>query len=144
MLYSKILIAIDSSSYSMEAAKKGFQLAHQLKATVGLIYVIDKTKETVNADLGITPDNSQAILIKQADENIAQIIKLYDGIDEVIRFTPEGLPQEEILNTAKEWKADLIVMGTHGRTGIMNLLMGSTAEYVMKHTTIPVMIAPHK
>jgi nucleotide-binding universal stress UspA family protein len=142
MPYNKILIAIDSSPYAMEAAKQGFELAHQLKATIGLINVIDKNKETLSADLGITPDNSQPVLIKQAENNIAQMIKLYDGIDEVIRFTPEGFPQHEIINTAKEWEADLIVMGTHGRTGLMNLIMGSVAEYVMKHTTIPVMIVP--
>lgn len=144
MPYHKILIAVDSSSFAMEAAKKGFELAHQLKATIGLINVIDKNKESVNADLGITPANSQAVLIKQAEENIAQLIKLYDGIDEVIRFTPEGFPQNEIINTAKEWEADVIIMGTHGRTGLIGLFMGSVAEYVIKHSSIPVMVVPLK
>jgi nucleotide-binding universal stress UspA family protein len=142
MSYNKILIAIDSSAYAMEAAKKGFKLAHQLKASIGLIYVIDKNKESLNADLGITPDNSQAILIRQAEENITQMIKLYDGIDEVIQFTPEGLPQHEIIKIAKEWKADLIVIGTHGRTGLMHLLMGSVAEYIVRHSPLPVMVVP--
>lgn len=142
MSYQKILIAIDSSAHAMEAAKRGFEVAHQLNAIVGLIFVIDKTKEGVNADLGINPDNSQLILIKQAEESISQMIKMYDGVSEVVRFTPEGLPQEEIINTSKEWEADLIVIGTHGRTGLISLLMGSVAEYVMKHASIPVMIVP--
>jgi nucleotide-binding universal stress UspA family protein len=127
----------------MTAAKKGFELAHQLKATIGLIHVIDKNKEAVSADLGITFEQSQAALLKQADENINQLIKMYDG-EEVFRFTPEGFPKSEIINTAKEWEADLIVMGTHGRTGLTHLLVGSVAEYVIKHANIPVMVIHSK
>lgn len=98
----------------------------------------------INADLGIMPEQSQTILIKQAEENIEQLIKMYDGVEEVLRFTPEGFPKIEIINTAKEWGADLIVMGTHGRTGLLHLLMGSVAEYVIKHSAIPVMVVPLK
>lgn len=144
MAYQKILIAVDSSSYSMNAAKKGFELAHQLKAKVGLVFVIDKNKEVVNAELGIMPEQSQLILIKQAEENIEQLIRMYDGVDEVLRFTPEGFPKKEIINTARKWEADLIVIGTHGRTGLAHLLVGSVAEYVIKHINIPVMVVPLK
>ena len=144
MMYKRILIAIDNSIYAMHAANKGFALAHQLNADVGLIYVIDKTKEVVNADLGITPANSQSILIKQAEENIDQLIKLYNGVNYIFRFTPEGIPKEEIMKTAKEWNADLIVMGTHGRSAFEHLLMGSVTEYVIKHSSIPVMIVSMK
>jgi nucleotide-binding universal stress UspA family protein len=144
MPYQKILIAVDSSAYAMNAAKKGFELAHQLKAKVGLVFVIDKNKEVINADLGIMPEQSQTVLIKQAEENIEQLIKMYDGVDEVLRFTPEGFPKNEIINTAKEWEADLIVIGTHGRTGLADLLVGSIAEYVIKHIGIPVLVVPLK
>ena len=54
----------------MNAAKKGFELAHQLKAKIGLIFVIDKNKEVSNADIGMIPGQSQTVLIKQAAENI--------------------------------------------------------------------------
>lgn len=144
MAYQKILIAVDSSAYAMNAAKKGFELAHQLNATIGLIYVIDRNKESVNVEVGITPEQSQTVLLKQAEENISQLIKMYDGIDQVFRFAPEGFPKKEIINTAKEWGADLIVMGTHGRTGLAHMMMGSVAEYVIKHTAIPVMVVPSK
>ena len=144
MAYQKILIAVDSSAYAMNAAKKGFELAHQLNATIGLKYVIDRNKESVNVEVGITPEESQTVLLKQAEENISQLIKMYDGIDQVFRFTPEGFPKKEIINTAKEWGADLIVMGTHGRTGLAHMMMGSVAEYVIKHTAIPVMVVPSK
>lgn len=140
MMYNKILIAVDSSPYSLLAAKKGFALAHQLNATIGLISVINKSKEVINADLGITPEQSESVLIKQAEETIDQLIKMYNEVGNVFRFTPEGFPEKEIINIAREWEADLIVMGTHGRTGLWHLLVGSVAEYVLKHAHIPVMI----
>lgn len=126
----------------MHAAKIGFALAHQLKAAIGLQFVIDRNKEVINADLGITPEQSETILLKQAEETIEQLIKMYNDVEEVLRFTPEGFPKKEIINTANEWEADLIVMGTHGRTGLAHLMMGSVAEYVIKHSTVPVMVVP--
>lgn len=140
MAYSKILIAVDNSSFSLKAAKAGFELAHQLKAGVGLIFVIDKSKEAINADLGITAEQSATTLLKQAEDTIEQLIKMYDGVSDVFRFTPEGFPKKEIINIAKEWEADIIVMGTHGRSGISHILMGSVAEYIIKHAPIPVMV----
>ena len=142
MTYRKILIAVDSSSHSLHAAEKGFRLASQLNASVGLLYVIDKNKEVINADLGITPEQSSTVLLKQAEENIDQLIKMYGGNNEVLRFTPEGFPKESILKTATQWEADLIVMGTHGNTGLFHLLVGSVTEYIIRHSNIPVMVVP--
>lgn len=144
MPYNKILIAIDNSSHSLKAAKEGFELAHQLKATVGLVFVIDRGKESVNGEFGMSPEQSSTVLLKEAEETIGQLIKMYDRIDEVIRFTPEGFPKKEIINIATEWEADLIVMGTHGRGGLLNLLVGSVAETILKHATVPVMVVPSK
>ena len=142
MQYKKILIAVDSGSHSLNAARKGFELAHQLKATTGLIYVVDRNKEVINADLGITPEQSQTVLLKQAEENIDQLIKMYDGVGEIFRFTPEGFPEKEIINIAREWGADLIVIGAHRRTGLSHLIAGGVAEYVIKHVNIPIMVVP--
>jgi nucleotide-binding universal stress UspA family protein len=57
---------------------------------------------------------------------------------------PEGRPTEDILKTAETWGADLIVTGTNGRTGFMHLLLGSVAEYLMRHSKLPVMGVPSK
>ncbi|MBX3256248.1 MAG: universal stress protein [Chitinophagaceae bacterium] len=142
MPYKKILVAIDNSSYSMKAAKVGFALAHSLKAAVGLLYVVDRSKEVVNADLGITPQQSGTVLLNEAEKTIEQYTRLYDGVDKVERFTPEGIPEKEIINISHEWPADIIVMGTHGRSAISKVLTGSVAEYVIRHSTIPVLITP--
>jgi nucleotide-binding universal stress UspA family protein len=142
MDYRKILIAVDDSAYSMKAARTGFALAHRLQASIALVFVVNKANEVFNTDLGITPQQSKTVLLKEAEETIDQYIKIYDGVDEVFRFTPEGFPETEILNIAKEWNADLIVMGTHGRSGLSKLFSASLTDHIIKHAEVPVLITP--
>lgn len=140
MNYKRILIAVDDSSYSMKAARVGSEIARQLKAEIGILYVISRMKEQAKPDLGTTEHQEHNILLARAESTVKQYIDLYDGVEKVYRFTPEGSPEEEIINIAKEWKADMIVMGTHGRSGLSRILTGSIAEYVIKHAEIPVLI----
>ncbi len=142
MKFKKILIAVDDSACSIKAAKAGFGLAHNLKADIGIIYVVNRSKEVVSADLGITPEQSKVVMLGEAETTIQQFIKMYDGVGRITRFTPEGSPAEEIINIAREWEADLIVMGSHGRSGLSRLMMGSTTEYMIRHAEIPVMVTP--
>ena len=142
MEYRKILIAVDDSAHSMKAARVGFAMAHLLKASIGLVFVINKSNEVFNTDLGITPQQSKSVLLKEAEITLDQYIRMYDGIGEIFRFMPEGFPETEILNIAKEWQADMIVMGTHGRTGISRMLSGSLTDYIVRHAEIPVLITP--
>ena len=139
MAYNKILIAVDTSEYAMKAAKKGLELAHQLEAKAALIFVVDKSKAMGNIDAGITPQQALIVLKKEAEQTLDELDKMYNG-NELMKFMPEGNPQEDILETAKDWNADLLVLGTHGRTGLKHLLMGSVAERVLCHSDIPVMV----
>lgn len=140
MKFKKILIAVDDTAYSMKAAKLGFELAHTLKAKIGVVYVVDRAHEVVNADLGILPEESKLVLLQEAENIIDQLVKMYDGIDQIYKFTPEGTPEKEIVNIASQWGADLIVMGTHSRSGLNRLLNGSVTEYVIRHIDIPVIV----
>lgn len=143
MSYSKILIAVDSSAFSMQAAKKGLDLAHQLNAKAALLYVVDTSKAIGNIDAGILPDQALIVLKKEVEQTLDELATMYNG-KSMLKFMPEGHPTDEILKTADIWEADLIVMGTHGRTGLMHLLVGSVAEYVVRHSKIPVMVVPFK
>ena len=142
MEYQKILIAVDESSNSMKAAKAGFAMAHSLKAIIGLVFVINRSNEVFNTELGISTEQSKTVLLNEAEIAIAQYIKMYDGTGEVFRFMPEGFPEKEILNIATEWKADIIVMGTHCRSGLSRMLSGSLTDYILRHAEIPVLIVP--
>jgi len=143
MPYYRILIAVDNSEHSLIAAKKGIELAHHLKANVSLLFVIDRTRTIHSSDTGIFAEEAADLLRSEAETTLDQITTMF-GSDDLIRFTPEGTPTEEIIKTAERWDADLIVMGTHGRTGLLHLLLGSIAEHVLRHSKIPVLVVPSK
>jgi nucleotide-binding universal stress UspA family protein len=143
MAFSKILIAVDGSEYSLNAAKKGFALAHQLEAMTALVFVVDVARTIHSADTGILPDEAVVVLKKEAEQTLDQIASLYDGKD-LFKFMPEGHPVEDIIKTAEAWEADLIIMGTHARTGLIHLLRGSVAESVLHRSKTPVLIVPLK
>lgn len=142
MAFNKILIAVDSSEYSITAAKKGLELAHQLNADVALLYVIDRSKTMGNVDAGISPEEALIVLKKEAETTLDHLAS-YNGAN-TVKLMPQGQPVEDIIKTAETWQADLIVLGTHGRTGLSHLLMGSTSEDVIRHSKIPVMVVPSK
>jgi nucleotide-binding universal stress UspA family protein len=66
---------------------------------------------------------------------MAELAGRVSGAATMIR---EGIPRQEIVQAAREMNADLIVMGTHGRTGLAHLLFGSVAEHVVCHAPVPV------
>jgi nucleotide-binding universal stress UspA family protein len=74
---------------------------------------------------------------KEKLEALRQTIK--KGIPATVVVTM-GTPWNRIVGAAKSWNADLIVIGTHGRTGLKHALMGSTAERVVRHATCPVLV----
>ncbi|TMH64089.1 MAG: universal stress protein [Betaproteobacteria bacterium] len=63
------------------------------------------------------------------------------SISSPLQFLRRGAPASEILSVAKEWRADLIVVGTHGQGGVARLLVGSVAEAVLRHAICPVLVS---
>jgi len=144
MQFQKILIATDGSAVSLKAAEAGFLLASQLKASVGIVFVIDRDKELVNADLVVTDKERWSIMLKEAEKALTACSEKYFGNGGFTRFMPEGNPVKEILRVAGEWKADLIVMGSYGRSGLSRMMTGSVADSVLRQADIPVLIFPAK
>ena len=138
----KLLIAIDNGPSSEKVSSKGFELAKQLNVEIALVSVVDTS--ALMTDGGVTP-KEMADLIKNDYKKSQQLL-----IENVFKnykvwsFIEEGKPFEVILKVAEEWEADLIVLGTHGRTGLTHLLMGSVAEKVVRHSIKPLFIIPTK
>ena len=140
MAFSNILIAIDGSKCSMNAMKKGIELATELSANVMLLCVVDMTNMVDNAAVGAIIDKDvEVIYQEEADKVVVSAMKEFP-YQKTTRLEEEGIPKEAINSFAEKHKADLIVMGTHGRTGLRHLFMGSVAEYVIRHSKIPVMV----
>lgn len=137
-MYNKILIAIDDSQLSLNAAKKGLALAQQLDAQVAVLSVVERSEAIGNPNIGSLQD----VLDTQQQQTTELLDRLAGDDKNIQKLTPQGNPTDEIIATAEEWNADLIVMGTHGRTGLKHLLVGSVAEHVIRHTTVPVMVVP--
>lgn len=147
MAFSKILIAVDSSPCSTHAAQKGLVLADLLQIPVALVFVIDRSQEIIHTDLEVTPIQRGSFLVEQAQKTMQKLIDAHASASrasQILQYTPEGLPKDEILETAAKWGADLIIMGTHGRTGIAHLLLGSIAEYIVRHSKVAVMVVPEE
>ncbi len=108
-----------------------------------MLFVIDSSEALGNVDAGITHEQALIVLKKEAEQTLDQLAAMYNG-QKLYKFMPEGHPTEEIIKTADSWQADLIVIGTHGRTGLMHLIMGSIAEYIVRNSDIPVMVVPSK
>lgn len=153
--FKKILIGIDNSKYAEHAAKTGFALAKTFGASVGLVHVVEPTyvpnSPATDTTMGIPVEASinpaaemEMIDIqnKASDDLLTRIIKDYAGDLEVSQFKDYGSTADGILHCCKEFRADLIVIGTHSRSGLDRLLMGSVAEHVVRHAEVPVLVVP--
>ncbi len=154
MTIKKILIAVDDSKYSEHAAEYGFDIARKFDAAVGLVNIVEPAimpQVASGADpiLGIpaSPTGIQEMELldiqKSQSENIVdQTIKKFAGDMTVSHFTNYGSTAGGIIDCAKEFGADLIVLGTHHRSGLDRLLTGSVSEHVVRHSPVPVLVVP--
>lgn len=146
----KILIAVEDNKYSDHAVTYGLALARKLQAEVALVHVneipaatpyiadpmLNETSFMMPEMISIQEDASNALfdrIKKQAGDDIT----LYT-------YTRLGSPKTEILATAEECNADMIILGTHGRTGFDHFISGSVAESVARKSKCPVLIIPNK
>lgn len=141
MAYARILISVDSHECSFTVAKKGLELAHQLHAKAALLFVVDTSKAIGNIEANILPQEALILLKKEAQQTLDQLASMYDGGD-VMKFMPEGHPTEDIIKTATNWGADLIIVGTHGKKGLAKLLSSHVSDYVLHHSKVPVLLIP--
>lgn len=143
MKYTKILLAVDDSPHSEKAAKTGFDLAQKLNAEVGLVYAVEIIVPVSEPYAPVMPTiDFTTIQNESANKTLTQLALKYGEGKNVVQFHPQGTPKEEILATAYNWGADIIVMGTHGRTGFGHLILGSISEYIIRHSKIPVLVVP--
>jgi nucleotide-binding universal stress UspA family protein len=139
MSFRKILIAVDSEPIAARAADTGVELAKALSGEVALIHVID-TSLVLGGDTGIAPNELIARAEQEGQRLVAGFRQRLSLPPAALEFVLSGSPADEIVKAAKEWAADLIVIGSHGRGGIQRALLGSVAERVMRNAVCPVLI----
>ena len=138
---NKIILSTDLGTDKDLVIETGLTLAKHLNASVELLNIINENIEYMPVDISMDVSSyweTQKYASTKALEEIKNNHK--DLAIEVVVLV--GDPNKSIIEHAIEKHASIIVMGTHGRTGISHLVMGSTAEYTIRHSPIPVLVVP--
>lgn len=138
---NKVLITTDLSKDKDVIIEEGLVLAKNLKAEVELITVINRNIDYIPADIGMSFSNQWEAREYIAKTTLEAIKDEHPDLNiKVVVFI--GDPKRDLIEYAIESKATIIVTGTHGRTGLQHFVMGSTAEYITRHSPIPVLVIP--
>lgn len=134
--FKKVLIATDGSKFSIAAEKKAIDFARSYGGELHVISVVD-----VPAELYAESPKTMDELISKAKGYVDSVKKDAEssGVKTQV-IVREGEAYRIIADTARELGADIIIMGSHGRTGLKRLLMGSVTEKVIGHTPCPVLV----
>jgi universal stress protein A len=137
----KILVPIDFSESSRKALNYAISFARQFNSEIHLLHVV----ETV---IPVSPDIMGRIMplnnLEPAETGAAR--RLAAWREEIATktsaraFVRSGMPSQTIVETAEEYYINLIIMGHRGRTGLAHLLLGGTAEYVLRHAPCPALV----
>jgi nucleotide-binding universal stress UspA family protein len=140
MAAQRFLVPIDFSDYASHALDYAISLASKLGARLTLLHVI-QSLPMGGADMGVTLPYTY---IQDMEAEITSSLQNYlervtaAGLEGEIAVV-HGVPFNEIIAAAKTQQVDLIVMGTHGRTGLQHVLLGSVAEKVVRTAPCPVL-----
>jgi nucleotide-binding universal stress UspA family protein len=134
-MYDRILVPTDGSVGSAHVALQAIDLAETYGATIHVLHVVDESVRALVAGFGDEAEFEYRG--RDAVERVAKMAR-HHGID-VETAVESGDPAERIVDYADEIDADLIVLGTHGRSGVKRRLIGSVAENVVRQAKPPVM-----
>jgi nucleotide-binding universal stress UspA family protein len=140
-MYDTILVPTDGSAGAEVAARHAIELASAFDSDVIVLSVVDERAFSNRfADVDTQVGDQRAALERNAREAIEVVERLAEGSDRSVETAIErGRPAETIREVAELTGADLVSMGTHGRTGLDRLLLGSVAERVVRTSPAPVL-----
>ncbi|MEX3013168.1 universal stress protein [Acinetobacter baumannii] len=143
MLYQHILVPIDGSETSMIAMKEAIKIGKALNSKITVVQVM--ALDPIIADLYVKTGQTNE-LIERTRTYLLDILEqakqqfLQEGLSVETKLLEGFVVHEEIIQAAQELNADLIVMGSHGSTGVRKLVLGSVAQKVLGESHIPVLI----
>ena len=143
-MYEKILVAVDGSATSLRGLDEAIKVAKSTGARLMLVHVVDElviatdyVPTAYSAPIFEALRESGARILAQA----ATVVRRADlSCEQKLVETLSGRVADEIVKQAGEGRADLIVMGTHGRRGLKRLALGSDAEMVLRLSSVPVLL----
>jgi nucleotide-binding universal stress UspA family protein len=140
-MFKRIVIAVDPREATATAVEQGGELARQLGAAVALVHVVDPSLGTV-PEAGVPPTELLTDFEKSGEDDLESVRQQLPADLQVEEFLREGKPVDEILAVADEWRADLIVVGLQHHSGLVQRLLPSTTETVVRHAPCSVLVIP--
>ena len=146
--YKKVLFCTDFSENADYAFDYTYGIAKRDEGLLYILHVIPENPHQAYADNYISKEDLKRIqksIEEYLDDNYSEryVKKIENGVKFEI-VTKSGREDDEIIKFSKQEKIDIIVMGTHGRTGIEHVFFGSVAEKVLRHSPFPIFIIPCK
>ncbi|HUK37909.1 MAG TPA: universal stress protein [Methanomicrobiales archaeon] len=129
-IFGKILIATDGSGKNRPAVEKGLEIARACGAAVCALYVIDETPLT-SAQAEVLTADVYSALKEEGDRAVEQVRRMATGLA-IETYVLSGRPAHVITGFAEKNGVDLIVVGSQGKSGLERLLLGSTAESIIR------------
>ncbi|GAA4356287.1 universal stress protein [Variovorax defluvii] len=148
-MYERILVPIDGSATSMRGLDEAVRLARLTGGAIRLIHVVDELKYVTGFESFAAYSGDIVPLMAQAGKEVLaqgrERVRRAGMEAESVLFTSlAGRVSELVVEQAKAWQADLIVIGTHGRHGVARALLGSDAEQVLRMAPVPVLLVRAK
>lgn len=145
-MFKKIMVATDGSSASIKAGELAVDLASRTGGGITAIYVVDIYRLAHLPGYIAFPslgERLMELMLKEGELATSEICELASEAKvPFVRIIAEGHPSEEILKRSQESGTDLLVIGSIGRSGLEKIVLGSVAEKVLRHSTVPVLIVP--
>jgi nucleotide-binding universal stress UspA family protein len=137
-----IVVPTDFSELSLSAYNYAKDLAETMDAKIHLITVIDNHPPMLSKRNKTFSENARLDLIEtETKKQMTEIAEeINDSEIDVVQVIRNGIDYEEIVKYSNESDADLIVLATHGRTGVLHTVLGSVAEKVIRYTKRPVLV----
>ena len=145
-MYRRILVPVDGSATSMQGLNEAMRLATDQRARLQVLNVVDELGVLQSLDMyGVTDVGELIEGLREAGRNTleeAAALTRRRRVKAEFRLVESRTSRvcDVIVDAAKKWRADLIVMGTHGRRGVTRMLLGSDAEGVLRNTPVPVLL----
>ena len=144
--YKRILVPVDGSPVSNRGLNEAIKMARAGRAKLRLLHVVEEMAALSTPEVGVNIGPILDSLRTAGKRRLAGIARrvrgLNVGAESALVENLGGRVADFIVDEAKHWRADIIVMGTHGRRGVKRMLLGSDAELVIRYSPIPVLLVP--
>jgi len=143
---NKVLIAVDISESTAEVIQEGIDFASKMNASIVIASIIPIYVDYLQSQMALVTTQWDDIYTAQKEYALKELQKIkadYNYLD-ITLYVEIGNAKYDILEKAEKEEDTYIVVGTHGRTGLSHIVIGSTAEYIVRHSVIPVLVVPIK